>query len=143
MNSTQRQIDILKGETLALQLIVGQLSQAIANSSPSGAATVRLAFDEAANHAEQVAIVYGKTASPNHTVAALRIVESMRAAVLRNHVSIPLSSCRQTATETATGLQDTRRNWAARLRTVLRIFPVKSEPLRARRHTLDAPHRLS
>jgi hypothetical protein len=81
----QDQVDTLKGQTLALYAVLGQLTHALANSSPEALAVVRLAFDEAASQAELVAIAFGERASPKETVEALRRVEELRRAALRDH----------------------------------------------------------
>jgi len=46
--------------------------------------TITEAFNEAADVAQSVAVQFGKSASPEHTVKALRIIEEMRAMVLGN-----------------------------------------------------------
>lgn len=85
MESVQQQLDTLKGETLALQMILGSLCTRLYQISPQTGSAVRAAFDDAAGFAEQIAIACGETASPQHTVEALRIVEKMRAVAVRDH----------------------------------------------------------
>ena len=74
-----KEINRLAAETLALQtLLVALLSRL----DPNAVATT---FDDAANFLENLAIKFGRAASPDHVVKALEIVERLRANTLSNH----------------------------------------------------------
>ena len=46
---------------------------------------IKLGFDDSASKTEDIAIRFGKAASPDHLVKAIRIVEELRTATLGNH----------------------------------------------------------
>jgi hypothetical protein len=79
------QIDSLAAETMALQAIIVGLCNGIQSTQPALAPAVEAAFDYAADIAERIAITHGKNASADHTVATLKMVEQLRAAVLGSH----------------------------------------------------------
>jgi hypothetical protein len=65
-----KEINALDAETLALNPL---LRPAIVEG-----------FDQSADEADSVAVRFGKSASSEHTVKAIRIIEEMRAVVLGN-----------------------------------------------------------
>jgi len=77
----EKEIQSLAAENLALSIIVGAVLSKLARNSSLRAAIVE-GFDQSADVAQSVAVQFGKTASPDHTVKALRIIEEMRAMVL-------------------------------------------------------------
>ena len=80
----EKQINSLAGETLALQMIVASLCDRLCEVSPHIFQAIATAFEDAAGHAENVAISFGKSAAPEHTLKALRIVEEIRAVAVRD-----------------------------------------------------------
>jgi hypothetical protein len=88
-SNIQQQLDVLKGQVFAAHFVLGTLCQVVAESSPDGLALVRSAFDRAADNAELAAMTFGTIANPKHIVEALRIVEEMRSAVLRERGRAP------------------------------------------------------
>lgn len=80
--ATQKhEIDRLNGELLAVRTLLFYFLDRAATGSPD---LVRAAFDNAADLIERVAISAGKSASPEHTVKALEIVEDFRAKIFPN-----------------------------------------------------------
>jgi hypothetical protein len=77
----EKEVHALTAETLAFSIIVGNVLSKLAKNPLLRAAIVE-GFDQAADVAESVAVQFGKSASPEHTVKAVRIVEEMRAVVL-------------------------------------------------------------
>jgi hypothetical protein len=77
----EREIHALAAETLALQYVLTQTLFRLSRLGPDVNHAIIEVFDDAANIAEQTAIHLGKSASPEHTVKALRVVEEMRAVV--------------------------------------------------------------
>jgi hypothetical protein len=77
----EKEVHALTAETLAFSIIVGDVLSKLAKNPLLRAAIVE-GFDQAADVAESVAVQFGKSASPEHTVKAVRIVEEMRAVVL-------------------------------------------------------------
>jgi hypothetical protein len=78
---SEKEIRALAAETLAFSIIVGSVLSKLAKDSSLRVAIVE-GFDQAADIADSVAVRFGKTASPEHTVKALSIIEEMRAMVL-------------------------------------------------------------
>ena len=78
---TEKEIQALSAETLAFSLILGNVLGKLAKN-PSVREAIAEGFDRAADGAESIAVRLGKSASPEHTVKAMRIIEEMRAAVL-------------------------------------------------------------
>jgi hypothetical protein len=79
----EKEILALSAETLALGYVVGNVLAKLARIPALRAAIIE-GFDQSADVADSVAIIFGKSASPQHTVKAIRIVEEMRAMVLGN-----------------------------------------------------------
>jgi hypothetical protein len=77
----EKEIHSLAAETLALSIIVGNVLSKLARN-PSLRAAIVEGFDQSADVADSIAIQFGKSASPEHTVKALLIIEEMRAMVL-------------------------------------------------------------
>ena len=71
----------LSAETLAFSIILGRVLSKLATDRTLRF-TITEAFNDAADVAQSVAVQFGKSASPEHTVKALRIIEEMRAMVL-------------------------------------------------------------
>jgi hypothetical protein len=78
----ENEINSLAAETLALQTLFVELCRGLIVMSPQGRSTIARVFDHAADITEHIAIKHGKSASPEHTVKALGIVEKLRTAVL-------------------------------------------------------------
>ena len=78
--SHKTEIEMLAAETLALQSILAHVLAEVAKVDIRIAAAIRKGFDDAESDAEDTAIQVGKSASPNHTVEALGIIEYMRTA---------------------------------------------------------------
>jgi hypothetical protein len=81
----KQELDALAGETLALQVILTNVLYRLRIIDPRLADAIVAALDDAANQVEDLAIHFGKTASSEHTVKAIRIVEELRTAVLGDH----------------------------------------------------------
>jgi hypothetical protein len=79
--NTEKEIQALSAETLAFSIMLGSVLSKLAKD-PTLRFTITQAFNEAADVAQSVAVRFGKSASPEHTVKALRIIEEMRAMVL-------------------------------------------------------------
>jgi hypothetical protein len=80
----EHEIRSLSAETAALQFILTQVLARFSNLGAPFHGAISEAFDDAANVAERVAIHFGKAASPEQTVKALRVVEELRTVVLGN-----------------------------------------------------------
>jgi hypothetical protein len=80
---TEKEINSLAAETLAMSIIIGNVLSKLARN-PSLRTAIVEGFDQSADVAESVAVIFGKASSPDHAVKALRIVEEMRAMVLGN-----------------------------------------------------------
>jgi hypothetical protein len=78
-----KEILALSAETLALGYVVGNVLSTLARIPALRSAIIE-GFDQSADVADSVAIQFGKSAAPEHTVKAIRIVEEMRAMVLGN-----------------------------------------------------------
>jgi hypothetical protein len=76
----QVEIESLAAETLALQTILAHVLDQVAKVDVRIAAAIRKGFDDAADDTEDIAIKLGKSASPDHTVKALGVIEYMRTA---------------------------------------------------------------
>jgi hypothetical protein len=77
----EREIRSLSATTLALSIVVNNVFQRLAKDAALREA-IKTGFKRAADTAETVAISAGKTASPDHSVGALRIIEEMRRVAL-------------------------------------------------------------
>jgi hypothetical protein len=77
----EKEILALTAETLALSYIVGSVLSKLAKIPALRPAIVE-GFNQSADVADSIAIQFGKSASPEHTVKAIRIIEEMRAMVL-------------------------------------------------------------
>jgi hypothetical protein len=75
-------IENLSAETLALRTVFVALCFSLMRHDETMRGSISNAFDAAARFVEDVAIRHGKSASPEHTVNAIRIVEELRAAIL-------------------------------------------------------------
>jgi hypothetical protein len=80
----EQQIESLHAETLAFQVILTNVLSRLRAIDPGLASAITVGLNDSANQAEDLAIRFGKTASPEHTVKAIRIVEELRTAVLGN-----------------------------------------------------------
>jgi hypothetical protein len=78
---SEKEIRALAAETLAFSIIVGSVLSTLAKDASLRAAIIA-GFDQAADIADSVAVRFGKTASPEHTLKALSIIEEIRAMVL-------------------------------------------------------------
>ena len=77
----EQEIYALSAETIATQYVLTQLLLTLSKLTPDLNRAVREAFDDASSIAEIVAINLGKTAKPEQTIKAMRIVEDMRAVI--------------------------------------------------------------
>lgn len=78
----QSTLNGLGAETLALQTMFAKLARNLSELSPAHAQAVRGMFDESSDFLEQFAVIAGKSASPEHTIKAIRIVEEIRSNVV-------------------------------------------------------------
>lgn len=74
----------LAASRLAHQTIIAELCHGLIAYDPRLRDIIAKSFDHASNHVEDLAIRFGKSASPQHTVKALRVVEELRTVVLNN-----------------------------------------------------------
>jgi hypothetical protein len=81
----EREIHRLEAENLATQFVVTQLLVRLRRAHPVFDKAIRDTLDDTANLAERVAIQLGKSASPEHTVKALSIIEKIRTMVFGDH----------------------------------------------------------
>jgi hypothetical protein len=77
----KREIESLYGELFALRALLFYLLEFSARTSDD---MVRGVFDAAADHVENASIRHGKSASPEHLVKALGIVEDFRSKIFPN-----------------------------------------------------------
>lgn len=77
-----KMIHSLHGETLALQTLLGCLCKHMAEHSDAMRSVVDLSFDDAERIVEDIAIQYGTTARPEHTLKALKIIGDLRSNIL-------------------------------------------------------------
>ncbi len=82
---TEKEINSLAAETLALQTVLTHILDRISQADARLASAIREGFSDAASDVEDLAIKFGKAASPHHTVKALGTVETLRAATLGDH----------------------------------------------------------
>jgi hypothetical protein len=75
------EIESLNGELAALRALLFYLLDFSARESDD---MVRRVFDAAADHLEDAAVRHGKSASPEHLVKALGIVEDLRTKIFPN-----------------------------------------------------------
>ena len=78
---TEKELHALNAETLAFSIILGSLLNKLAKDRTLRF-TIAEAFNEATDVAQNIAVRFGKFASPEHTVKALRIIEEMRTIAL-------------------------------------------------------------
>jgi hypothetical protein len=78
---TEKEIHSLSAETLALTLIVSNVLSKLAKIPELRSAIIE-GFDQSSDVAESVAVHFGKAASSEHTIKALRIIEETRAMVI-------------------------------------------------------------
>jgi hypothetical protein len=80
---SEKEINALAAETLAFSIIIGQVFSKLARDPQLRPAIIE-GFNQSADVADSVAIQFGKSASSEHTVKVIRIIEEMRAMVLGN-----------------------------------------------------------
>jgi hypothetical protein len=78
----EKEIHSLAAEALALNIVLCNVLNKLLRDDPALRSAMVDAFNQSADTAESVAILLGKSASPDHTVKALRIIEEMRGVVL-------------------------------------------------------------
>lgn len=79
----EKEIHALSAETLAFSIIMGSVLSKLAGN-PLLRAAIAEGFNQSADVAETIAVKFGRSSSPEHTVKALRIIEEMRNMVLGN-----------------------------------------------------------
>ena len=79
--TAKAEIESLAAETLALTAILTKVLSQLRQLSPALDGAIGRALDDAACTVEDNAIRLGKSASPEHTVKAILIVEKMREAL--------------------------------------------------------------
>jgi hypothetical protein len=77
----EEEIRSLSAESLATSIVLANLLSRFARI-PALRLAIVTCFDRSVDMADDVTAVLGKSASPDHTVKVLRIVEEMRAMVL-------------------------------------------------------------
>jgi hypothetical protein len=80
---TEKEIHSLSAETLALSIVLGNVLCKFAANPALRSAIVR-GFDQSADAAQTLAEQFERTASPDHTIKIMRIIEEMRQMVLGN-----------------------------------------------------------
>jgi hypothetical protein len=78
----EKEIHSLAAETLALNIALCNVLHKLLRDNPTLRPAVIDGFNQSADVAADVAIMMGKSASPEHTVKALLIIEEMRGVVL-------------------------------------------------------------
>ena len=78
-----KEINALEAETLAFSIIIGQILSKFARNPLLRPAIIE-GFDQSADVADSLAVHFGKSASSEHTVKVIRIIEEMRVMVLGN-----------------------------------------------------------
>src|ERR1700738_3496208 len=78
----EKEIHSLAAETLALNIALCNVLHKLLRDNPTLRPAVIDGFNQSADVAADVAIMIGKSASPEHTVKALLIIEEMRGVVL-------------------------------------------------------------
>jgi hypothetical protein len=84
IKALRTETNALSAETLALQYILANLMYQVRKVSPELGSAIELALNDAASGVENLAISLGKTASPQYSVKAIRVVEELRATALGN-----------------------------------------------------------
>ena len=74
----ENEITTLAAETIALQILISHVFDELARADPHLDFAIRKGFDNAANDTEDLAIKFGKSAPPEHTVKALSVIEELR-----------------------------------------------------------------
>jgi len=82
--SVEDQFNHMAGEVLSVQLLIVRICRNLAKIDSAHLAAISAAFDDAASDAESFAIQLGKTAAPEHTIKAGRIIEQFRTAAFRD-----------------------------------------------------------
>ena len=78
----EREINMLAGETIAIQNILAQVLYRISLIDDRHHAAIKQGFSDATSTVEHLAIKFGKKASPDHLVKAIDIIETLRTATL-------------------------------------------------------------
>jgi hypothetical protein len=78
----EKEIASLSAETLAMQTILASVFFHLGRTDPKVQLAIQRGLNDAANQVEDLAIRLGKSASPDHVVKAIRVVEEIRAASL-------------------------------------------------------------
>lgn len=76
----RHEIERLNGELFAFRAMQFYFLQRMFVHAPD---IVRLALDDAANHAEALTISHGKNVSPHHLAKALEIIEDFRSQIVK------------------------------------------------------------
>jgi len=79
-----REINLLAGETIAMQWVLTQVLSRLSQVHPSFKDAITRGFDDAASGIEEAISRSGKTAAPDHVVQAARTIKDLRAATLGN-----------------------------------------------------------
>jgi hypothetical protein len=77
----EKQIGALSAETLATSIVLANLLSKLARV-PTLRLAIMSCFDQSEGMAEDLALMFDKSASSNHQVEVLRIVQEMRSMVL-------------------------------------------------------------
>ncbi|WP_315740091.1 hypothetical protein [Bradyrhizobium sp. SZCCHNR1093] len=78
---TEKEIHSLSAETLALSIVVGNVLSKLA-LNPTLRQAIAEGFDQSADVAQTLTEHFGASASPDHTVKTIKIVEELRQMVL-------------------------------------------------------------
>lgn len=82
--NVEAEIHALSAETLALSITLGNVLSKLATVGPGFRNAIAEGFDQSADVAQTIAEHFGKSASPEHTIKAMRIIEELRTTVLGN-----------------------------------------------------------
>jgi hypothetical protein len=77
-----QELDALAAETVAIQNVLAHVLYRISQLDDRFHGAIKQGFDDAASGVEDLAIRFGKAASPDHLVKAIRVVEELRTATL-------------------------------------------------------------
>jgi hypothetical protein len=77
----EKEIRTLSAETLAMNIVLANLFSRFARI-PALRLAIVVGFDQSVDMVEDITSMFGKSASPDHMVKALHLVEEMRAMVL-------------------------------------------------------------
>lgn len=78
----EKEIRALAAETLAYSCVLSGVFDALVKAQPELRGPIAEGFENALGMAEAVAMQFGSSASPEHTVKCIRIIEELRAAIL-------------------------------------------------------------